>query len=160
LSAPPVSFCSRVWCKKHLNVDSTWIIKGNHKFYPMGTLHSTLKARFGSKTAGYWVMMTTEEAGIKILALAYAWSQKVISYFLLTCGNTDVSPIPYRRAFEDLQVLAKTPDCTFHLRGPPPIDEHNKQYQAILGLEQKWPIKLCWTRLVTNLFGMCMVDMH
>jgi hypothetical protein len=62
--------------KKHLNVDSTWIIKGNNAFYPMGALHAVLKARFGTKIAGHWVKMTTTIAGIKMMAMAYAWSQK------------------------------------------------------------------------------------
>jgi hypothetical protein len=35
--------------KKRINVDSTWIIKGNRDFYPMGALHAVIKARFGTK---------------------------------------------------------------------------------------------------------------
>jgi hypothetical protein len=39
--------------KKRLNVNSTWIIKGNHAFYPFAALHAVIKARFGTKIAGH-----------------------------------------------------------------------------------------------------------
>jgi hypothetical protein len=78
-----------------LCVESTWIIKGNHIFYPTSALHAVLKARFGSKTAGHWVVMTTTIDGVEMLALAYDWSQRGVSYFLSTCGNTDVSSVAY-----------------------------------------------------------------
>jgi hypothetical protein len=65
--------------KKRLCVESTCIIKGNHRFCPTAVLHAVLKARFGSKTAENWVVMTTDIAGVEILALAYAWSQRGVS---------------------------------------------------------------------------------
>jgi hypothetical protein len=42
----------------------------------------------------------------------------------------------------------------------PLFDEHNKQWQNILGLERKWPKRNYWFCLLTTLMGMCIVDMH
>jgi hypothetical protein len=86
---------------KRLNLESTWIIKGTHSLYPICALHAVLKACFGYKTYGNWIVMTTHIDGFPMLALAYVWSQKGVSYFLSRCGNTKVSSIPYRSAFED-----------------------------------------------------------
>jgi hypothetical protein len=135
--------------KKPLNVDSTWIIKGNHAFYPMGALHAVIKAQFGIKIAGNWVTMTTTIAGIKMMAMAYAWSQKGISYFLSTCGSTEVSSVLYRSAFEDefgnmdYNYLPRPQIAHFTFEYLPLIDEHNNQWQEVLGLGQKWPTHCC-----------------
>jgi hypothetical protein len=56
---------------------------------------------FGSKTAGNWVVMTTNMADIQMMALAYAWSQRGVLYFLLMSVNTVVSSVAYISAFED-----------------------------------------------------------
>jgi hypothetical protein len=152
--------------KKRLCVESTWIIKGNHSFYHTAALHAVLKARFGSKTAGHWVVMTTNIAGVEMLALEYAWSQRGVSYFLSTCGNTAVSSIAYRSAFEDdfgnvdYKFLPRPQLAHFIFEYIPLIDEHNTQRQAVLGLERKWPTKCCWTRLVVTMVGMSVVDMQ
>jgi hypothetical protein len=45
------SMVTALEAKNRLNVNSTWIIKGNHAFYPMGALHSVIKARSGTKIA-------------------------------------------------------------------------------------------------------------
>jgi hypothetical protein len=131
--------------KKRLNVDLKWIIKGNHDFYLMGALHAVIKARFGTKITGHWVTMMTTIAGMKMMAMAYAWSQKGISYFLLTCGSTEVSSVLYRSAFEDkfgnvnYNFLPHPQIAHFTFEYLPLIDEHNNQRQAVLGLEQKCP---------------------
>jgi hypothetical protein len=78
------SVMTAVEVNKRMEVDSTWIIKSNHSFYPMAGLHAILKGRFGNKFAGHWVSMTSVIGGVKLLALAYAWSKKGVSYFLST----------------------------------------------------------------------------
>ena len=42
----------------------------------------------------------------------------------------------------------------------PLIDNHNKDRQLMLALEDCWPIKNPWFRLITTVIGMCGVDMH
>jgi hypothetical protein len=152
--------------KKRLCADSTWIIQGNHSFYPTAALHAVLKARFGSKTAGHWAIATTNIAGVEMLALAYDWVQRGVSYLLSTCGNIDVSSVAYRSACEDnfgnvdYKFLPRPQLAHFIFEYLPLIDEDNKQRQAILGLERKWQTKCCWTRLVVTMVGMSVVDMQ
>jgi hypothetical protein len=149
-----------------MEVDSTWIIKGNRSLYPMAGLHAVLKGRFGNKCAGHWMSMTSVIGGVKLLALAYAWSQKVVSYFLSTCGSKHQSSMMYESNFEDefgnvsSKFLPRPQISHFLYKYLPLIDEHNKQRQSVLGLERKWPIQCCWTRLIVTLTGMCVVDMH
>jgi hypothetical protein len=101
-----------------------------------------------------------------MMAMAYAWSQKVISYFLSTCGSTEVSSVLYRSTFEDefgnvnYKFLPRPEIAHFTFEYLPLIDEQNKQRRAVLGLERKWPTQCFWTRLIATLIGMCVVDMQ
>jgi hypothetical protein len=42
----------------------------------------------------------------------------------------------------------------------PLIDEHNKARQSALALEKKWLTKCSWTRILTTLLGMAIVDLQ
>jgi len=42
----------------------------------------------------------------------------------------------------------------------PLIDEHNRQRQGILSMERSWPTKNPWTRIMTTLIGMAVVDVQ
>jgi hypothetical protein len=57
-------------------VHTTWIIKQNQQWFPMKPFYAVLKARFKDRPAGHWVTFTTEISGIKLIAIAYAWSQR------------------------------------------------------------------------------------
>ena len=98
--------------------------------------------------------------------MAYAWSQRGISYVLSTCGSTKPAEKMYMSYFEDDygNVGSKEinrPELAHLLYDYLPlIDEHNKQRQKNLGLERKWPTRNCWFRLLTTLLGMSIVDMH
>jgi hypothetical protein len=50
------SVMTAVETKKRFNVESTFIIKNNHSYYPMQALQAVLKARFGDRPAGHWVV--------------------------------------------------------------------------------------------------------
>jgi hypothetical protein len=82
---------------------------------------------------------------VKLLALAYAWSQKGVSYFLSTCGNTNPSSVMYEINFEDYvgsissTLLPRPHIYQFLYEYLPLIDEHNNQRQSVLTLERKWP---------------------
>jgi hypothetical protein len=140
--------------------------KGQSYFFSMGALHAMIKARFGTKIAGHWVTMTNTISGIRMMAMSYAWRQKGISYFLLTCGSTEVSSVLYLSAFEDefgnvdYKFLPHPQIDHFTFEYLPLIDENNKQRQAVWGLERKWPTQCCWTRLIVTLMGMCVIDMQ
>jgi hypothetical protein len=151
---------------KRLQVHSTFIVKGNDKYYPMAALHSVLTARHGARPAGHWVTMKATISNINIIAVAYAWSQKGVSYFVSTCGSTEPSPIKYQSKFEDEWGNTNSRDIDrpklahFLYEYAPLIDEHNKQRQSLLALERIWKTKDPWFRLLTTLLGMTTVDMH
>ena len=160
------SVATAVEVKRRLGVHSTFIIKNNQYFFPMSTLFNVLKARHKEKPAGHWVVMSSEIAGVKLFAIAYAWSQRGISYFLSTCGKTTPCEVKYETHFEDAYGNTQykeidRPDIAHFLyEFLPLIDEHNKQRQNLLNLESCWPTKDCWFRLLTTLLGMAVVDMH
>jgi hypothetical protein len=45
--------------KKWSNVESTWIIKSNHSFYPMEALYAIMNGKFGFKATRHLVSTTT-----------------------------------------------------------------------------------------------------
>jgi Transposase IS4 len=151
---------------KRMGVHSSFVVKNNMDFFPMKPLHSILKARHADRPAGHWVTMTATISEVPLIALAYAWSQKGVSYFISTCGSTEISPIKYESKFED----AWGNTCTKSINRPklahflyeylPLIDEHNKQRQNILALERCWLTKDVWYRNITTLLGQSAVDMH
>ena len=132
----------------------------------MGALHAVLKARHGKRPAGHWVVMRATIAGVNLMAVAYAWSQKGVSYFISTCGSTDPHEIKYESKFEDewgntnYKLIDRPCFAHFLYQYLPLIDEHNKQRQSLLQLEKRWLTKCPWTRLVSSILGMCVVDMH
>jgi hypothetical protein len=158
------SIMTCVELKKRLGVNATFIVKNNHQMFPMKPLLAVLQARFGKRPAGHWVVFRATIAGVKLFALAYAWSQRGISYFVSTCGRTDPHPVRYRSNFEDdygvttYKELLRPHICHFLYEYLPLIDEHNKQRQSLLNLERCWTTKDCWMRLVTTIVGMSVVD--
>lgn len=160
------SVITAVEVKKRFGVHSTWIVKQNQHCFPMKPLFAILKARFKTRPAGHWVTMKTEIAGVRLIAIAYAWSQRGVSYILSTCGSTEPSDKLYTSYFEDefgnvgsKQILRpKIAHLLYEYL--PLVDEHNKQRQKILALEKKWPTRDCWFRLLTTLIGVCIVDLH
>ncbi|KAG7356382.1 transposase IS4 [Nitzschia inconspicua] len=152
---------------KRFSVHSTFlVVKSNQDFFPLKALHAVLKARHGDRSAGHWVTMTTTISGVPLIALAYGCSQDGVSYFISTCGSTEVSPIKHECQFEDAMghtffKLIKRPKLAHFLyECLPLIDEHNKQRQDILALENVWRTEDVWFRNITTLLGQSTVDMH
>ena len=135
---------------KRLGVHSTFIIKGHTQFFPIGILHSVLVARHGNRPAGHWVTMTTTISEVPIVAVAYAWSQKGVSYFVSSCGSTEPSAVKYQSKFEDewgntnVREIDRPQLAHYLYEYLPLIDEHNKQRQSLLQLEKKWLTKYPW----------------
>jgi hypothetical protein len=132
----------------------------------MEALHAVLKARFQDRPAGHWVVFHGVISGVKVMAIAYAWSQRGVSYKISTCGSTETHHIKYRSTFEDdfgnidYREINRPKVSHFLYDYLPLIDEHNKQRQNLLNLERCWCTKDCWFPLLTTLLGMCVVDMH
>jgi hypothetical protein len=75
--------------------------------------------------------MSTTVAGVKLMAIAYAWSAKGTSFFITTIGSTEVADEMYTTSFEDDYGVVGTVDiprpsiCSFLYKMLPTIDEHN-----------------------------------
>ena len=116
-------------------MDSTWIVKNNSSFFLKAVLLAILKAKHGSHPAGNWVVMVSEIAGVKLIAMAYAWSQKGISFFVSTCGSTAKSCKTYRSHFEneygqvDYKDLPR-PKLAEHLYEAAPLIDENSSGQV------------------------------
>jgi hypothetical protein len=160
------SIASCVALSKLLSVESTFILKQNDGLFPKRPLMAVMKARHGQRPAGHWVVMTTEISGVKLLAIAFAWSQKSIAFFISTVGTTVPAAESYATNFEDeygnpCSKLIPRPDIVdFIYRFLPLIDSHNKSRQHLLRLEKKWPTRSCWFRLFTTLIGFSVVDLY
>jgi hypothetical protein len=160
------SVMTTIELKIRLGVHSTFIITNNKQFFPMAPLYSILKARHGQRITGHWVVMRTTIAGVDLIAIAYAWSQKGISYFISTCGSTEPSIHKYESKYDNewgelgVREIDRPNVVHFLYEYLPLIDEHNKQRQSILELEKLWLTKDPWFRLLCTLMGMTIVDFH
>jgi len=88
-------------------------------------------------------------SGAPLIEMAYAWSQRGISYILSTCESTATAEKTDMSYFEDDYSSVGSKEISrpelAHLLYDylPLIYEHNKQRQKILGLEGKWPTRNC-----------------
>jgi hypothetical protein len=132
----------------------------------MEALHAILKGRFGSNAADHWVSVTITNGGVKLIALAYTWIQKGVSYFMSTFHSTHPSSVMYESYFEDefgnisSKFLPRSQISHFLCEYLPIVDDHNTQRKSVLGLEHKFQTQCCWKHLIVTLTGMCVVDIH
>ncbi len=149
-----------------MGIHSTFIVKQNLNYFPMQVLHSILLARFPRHPAGHWVVMKAKISGINIFIMAYAWSNKGISYMVSSSGTTVRHETDYRSSFSDgfgntdSKALPRPAVAHFLYEFLPLIDEHNKTRQSNLALERKWPTKCCWFQLMTTFIGIAVVDLQ
>ena len=98
--------------------------------------------------------------------MAYAWSNRGVSYIVSLCGTMIPHEKLYTSRFEDDygNVTEKELPCptVAHVLYEflPLIDEHNKSRQNVLALERQWLTKNCWFRLLATFIGMSLVDLH
>lgn len=89
--------------------------------------------------------MSTEVAGVKVLAVAYALSARGVSYMISTNGSTKAGKDPYVSFFEDDYGMVATVEipepelCSNFYKMLPLIDEHNRQRQHFLDVAGRWP---------------------
>ncbi len=118
------------------------------------------------RLAGQHAVMKATMSGVEMFLLAYAWSNKQVAYIISSCEMTVPHEIPYRTHFTDdygnvtFKELLRPSIAHFYFELCPLIDNHNKDRQGILGLEDCWPTKSPSFRLVTTLIGMSVVGMH
>jgi hypothetical protein len=141
-------------------------LKNNTALYPKKPLLSVLRARHGELTAGHWVVFKAEFQGVPLIAMVYGWSNTGVAYFISTVGNTHAHDLPYRSYFEDpyggtgTREVPRPVLAHFIYQFLPMIDEHNKQRQALLDVEGKWPTHSCWFKLLAGFVGMSAVNMQ
>lgn len=150
-----------------MNIHSTFIIKQNVQYCPLQAIQRVMRARnHQGRRAGRRVVMKANISGVDLFLLAYAWSNKTAAYIVSSCGTTVQHEIPYRTHFTDgygkvtFKEIPRQSIAHFYFELCPLVDNHNKDRQGILGLEDCWPTKSPWFRLVTTLIGMSVVDLH
>jgi hypothetical protein len=95
------SVATAVEVYKCFGVHSSWIIKQNQSWFPKKALLKVLKAQFKERPACHWEVFKTTISETALFSMAYAWSQKGVSFLLSTCGSTEPSTNMYRSYFED-----------------------------------------------------------
>jgi hypothetical protein len=136
------SMMSVIETYKRKKVHSAFIINNNQTFFLMQPLHAVLKARYGNHPAGHWFVFQATISDVKVFALAYAWSQPGVSYFLPTCGKTSPHKVKYMSHFEDdfgdvvHKEINRAKVCHFLCEYLPLIHEHNKQRHNLFNLER------------------------
>ena len=112
-------------------------------------LYTVLKGLHPRRSAGHWVVMKSNIAGVDLFALVYAWLQSSVASMVSTCGKTICHVKDYYAKFSDgynnkeacayprLDIAHQT----WHVL--PLIDKFNKERQNILALEKKWPTRNC-----------------
>ena len=160
------SVCSAVEAQVRFGSRTTFIIKNNTHLFPMQALHAVLRARYGDRPAGHWVVFHATISNVKLMAVVYGWSQRGLSYFISTAGSTELLDEKYISSFEDnfgnmvYREINRPKFAHFLYDNLPLIDEANKQRQSVLNLENCWSPKDCWFKLLITLTAMSVVDMH
>jgi hypothetical protein len=95
------STATAVEVMRKFGVHSSWILKQNQQWFPMKPLFAILKARYKGRPAGHLVTFQSTISGVNVIAMAYAWSQRGVSYILSTCGSTAPAQKMYTSYFED-----------------------------------------------------------
>ena len=146
-----------------MNVESSFIVKNKSSLFPRAPLYAVLRARYGKRIAGQWVVFKTTIQSVNILAIAYAWSD--ISYIVSTVGNTTAAKDPYvslnpKTGFDggDTKQLPRPDIANFLMAHLSTIDTFNKQRQFTLQVEEQWPTKHCWTKLLNGYIGKSVVN--
>ena len=109
--------------------------------------------------------MQTSIAGVELIAMAYAWSQKGVVDMISLYGKMVMHEEPYLSRYEDdfgnvqEKELPRTTVAHMLYEFLPLIDERNKARQNALALAKFRLTKNCWVRLLTTFLGMAIIDL-
>ena len=149
----------------HFDVHSTFIVKTNVRFMVTKVLFTILKASYGERTVGHWVIMKTKIANVPIFITIYAWSNTIVSYYVSSCGLTVPGPDINMVHYEDengnpaFRQYNRPAFASNVMEYAPGIDEHNRKRQDIINIEGNWPTQCCWFRLLTTIVGQSAIDL-
>jgi hypothetical protein len=79
---------------------TTCIVKKNMHLFPMQALHAVLRAHYGDRPAGHWLVFETTILEVKLMAVVYVWSQRGLLYFISTDGSTELHDKKYLSSFK------------------------------------------------------------
>lgn len=109
------------------------VIKNNSTLFPKAPLLAVLTARHPTRMAGHWVTFKSEIEGVKMIAIACAWSNRDITHVLSTVGNATPCKDPHvscdpNIGFEggDTKEHQRPDIIDFLFRFLPAIDTFNK----------------------------------
>ena len=151
---------------RRLEVYCTFIVKHQQNLFPMEVLRAVLRARYPKRAAGHWVVMKATISEVDLYIMAYAWSNKGVSYMVSTCGTTVQHEKHYMSSYEDefgnraTKELARPAIAHMLYEFLPLIDEHNKARQSFLALERCWVTQSGFFRTLTTMIGMSVVDLQ
>ena len=152
---------SAVEMKSKYGCDWTGIVKVNKMGFPYKAL---LEASL-NLGRGKWVAFTAEVDGVTLYALAYKYSlSSPPNLVLSTCGTT-VCTRPYTSSYSDENgtrhvASHRRPDMiSDYFDGSTIIDDKNKERQAHLAVEDAWPTKDCYFKIMCAMAGSHVVDM-
>ena len=151
--------------REPLGVDSSFVVKNNCSLYPRGPLRAVLQARHPKRMAGHWVVFKSTIQDVEIKAIAYAWSNREIMFIVTTVGNTTEALNPYVSfdgctGFDggDTKLAARPDIAEFFTGFLPHIDTYNRLRQYSISIENQWPTKCCWRKLLMCYLGQSVVN--
>ena len=149
---------------KRLDVRGSFVVKGGTKMFPKKQLLTIPKARY-EHPAGHWVTLSATIAGVKMMAIAHAWSSRGVSLWITTVGdsgNPSLHTTHYTNEVGETECkVIPRPDILAKAYAKLPlIDERNRLRQDELDICKSWPTEDCWFRLQTGLLGMCVTDYY
>ena len=141
-------------------------MKQHIQYFPKQVLHKILMTRYPRYPAGHHVVMKATISGVDLFVLAYAYSNQGVTTMVSSSGTTIRHEKDYRSNIVDdygnvtFKEIPRPCVAHFLYELLPLIDNHNKDRQSLLALEDCWPTKNPWFRLTTTLVGMSIVDLH
>lgn len=153
--------------KAELGIYSTFVVKNNNKWFPMGPLTRLLSARHGDKRLGHWAVMTTTISDVELMAVAWSWHPDgTPAFYVSSCGTTapsteggHLSQLETGLGYFDTRLVPQPGLIAGTLDLLSIIDEHNKKHsRRELPIYESWPTKHPWFRAVCCLIGQCVVD--
>ena len=150
-----------VLTKKIHHTDYIGVVKTNHRKYPMKFLGDTMKGWPG----GSHLVMETEIDGVTLYALGYKYCKSKVMYFIFTKGAGHTEPgTAYEAKWTDThgnrckRYVPRPHVCSIFFGNCNGIDVHNQMRQKILRLEKCWVSMDGYFRILTTIFGICVVD--
>ena len=86
---------------KMKGIHSTFVVKQNLNYCPKRVLYSILLARHKMRPADHCLGMKVNISDVDLLIMVYAYSNKCVAYFVLTCGTTVHHQVDYISCYED-----------------------------------------------------------